>query len=241
MASARRFQHANLNAPVLRAPLRGLVVRDRVILSKTYDGNPKQRDVLADQVTLHCFGSALAEAYVVLLGSRGVRESLHLQHVAGALLRVVAGDPIERPFCLIRQIRFIYIKCDGLNFTLYVVVVDVADAALKSVDSVVSLLHTLICRVRLTIGGLSSVLRGLRSLRLDDTRITDTGVENICTLRGLESLSLGGTNITDVSLQAIARIPSLTYLDLRDAKVTSGAVAALTCQREHLEISQWVP
>src|SRR6266850_3409845 len=85
MASARRFQHANLNAPVLRAPLRGLVVRDRVILSKTYDGNPKQRDVLAYQVTLHCFGSALAKPDVVLLGSRGVRESLHFQHVAGAL------------------------------------------------------------------------------------------------------------------------------------------------------------
>jgi hypothetical protein len=75
----------------------------------------------------------------------------------------------------------------------------------------------------------------LRSLILDGTRITDTGIQQLRPLQQLEYLSLGGTAISDKSLDIVGRFPELRFLNLSETRISNRALEHLTHLRR-LEI-----
>jgi hypothetical protein len=56
-------------------------------------------------------------------------------------------------------------------------------------------------------------IKTLRRLRLDQTKVTDKGIEALKTL-SLEELTLDSTDVTDKGAELIANIPTLTSIDL---------------------------
>jgi|GEM_PF-1582477 len=72
----------------------------------------------------------------------------------------------------------------------------------------------------------------IRTLRLDRTAITDSGLARLEDLPQLESLSLQLTPVSDAGLATLARLPHLQMLYLAGSNVTSAGVASLAdCQR----------
>jgi len=67
----------------------------------------------------------------------------------------------------------------------------------------------------------------LRTLSLQDTRVTDTGLTRIGTLGELRSLELDGTLITDDGISALAGLASIERLGLRDTKITEKGLTRL--------------
>lgn len=70
-------------------------------------------------------------------------------------------------------------------------------------------------------------LKGLRSLDLMDTEITDAGLVHLKDLRGLQTLNLGGTKVTDAGLVHLKGLTGLQSLTLYDTKVTDQGLAHL--------------
>jgi hypothetical protein len=54
-------------------------------------------------------------------------------------------------------------------------------------------------------------MKGLRVLRLADTRLTDAAISHLEGLTQLESLSVYGTQITPAVLPAIEKLPKLAH------------------------------
>jgi Leucine-rich repeat (LRR) protein len=66
-------------------------------------------------------------------------------------------------------------------------------------------------------------LKGLTSptlLSIDDTQVSDTGIEHLKGLPTLETLALHNTQITDVGLEHIKELANLGYLTLGGVPVT---------------------
>lgn len=70
-------------------------------------------------------------------------------------------------------------------------------------------------------------LRGVRSLNLANTQITDQAMVHIASLQHLENLSLQGTRITDASAHHLGRPSKLTSLNIADTKMTGSALKSL--------------
>lgn len=72
----------------------------------------------------------------------------------------------------------------------------------------------------------------IRTLRLDQTAITDAGLARLEALPQLESLSLQFTPVSDAGLVTLARLPHLQMLYLAGSNVTPAGVATLAdCQQ----------
>ena len=63
--------------------------------------------------------------------------------------------------------------------------------------------------------------------RLDDTRVTDSGLKELASLKGLTTLNLGITRVTDAGLKELAPLKGLTTLYLYSTKVTDAGVKEL--------------
>lgn len=70
-------------------------------------------------------------------------------------------------------------------------------------------------------------LTSLTTLRLDDGKISDVGLEHLAGLTSLEELGLCGTQITDAGLEYLFGLRGLTLLDLTDTRVTAEGVRKL--------------
>lgn len=80
----------------------------------------------------------------------------------------------------------------------------------------------------------------LWSLGLDDTSITDAGIESIGRLKHLRSLSLTGARISDRALEVLARLPAIESLSLDDTDITDAGLEKLSQLKSlrQLSISQ---
>lgn len=77
-----------------------------------------------------------------------------------------------------------------------------------------------------------------RTTWLDDTQVTDAGLEHLKGLTGLVQLSLINTEITDRGLEHLKGLSELQTLDLRRTQVTYKGVEKLqralpNCKIEH--------
>ena len=92
---------------------------------------------------------------------------------------------------------------------------------------------------QITDAGLQEVakLQGLETLWLGRTKITDEGLKEVAKLQKLETLSLGGTKITDVGLKEVAKLQNLMGLQLMVTKVTKAGVAELKKALPNCEIT----
>ena len=61
----------------------------------------------------------------------------------------------------------------------------------------------------------------LKSLNLDNTKVTDEGVKSVSGMEDLTWLHLGKTAITDASVDPLLRLKNLRYLSVRQSKMTS--------------------
>jgi serine/threonine protein kinase len=77
------------------------------------------------------------------------------------------------------------------------------------------------------------LLPQISSLSLDETRITDRGVEYISQLESLRRLSLQDAPITDSSVPHFARLPRLSMLMVSRTELSSAGIAELVAQRRY--------
>jgi hypothetical protein len=76
-------------------------------------------------------------------------------------------------------------------------------------------------------------LPALQKLELrDDTKVTDAGVESLKDMTGLQSLDLGGTQLTNAGLPYLKNLKSLQFLDLWQTKITDAGMQNLTDLKE---------
>ena len=69
--------------------------------------------------------------------------------------------------------------------------------------------------------------KGLTSLIISRTAVTDVGLREVGRLEGLRVLALCKTGLTDEGMKNIGRCKALQYLVLQDTKVTDAGVAHL--------------
>ncbi len=79
----------------------------------------------------------------------------------------------------------------------------------------------------------------VRSLVLDGTQITDTGLMPLRAMSYLKTLSLGGTGVSDAGARVLADVRSLRYLDLRQTRLSNASLPSLAAlaQLESLDLS----
>jgi len=70
-------------------------------------------------------------------------------------------------------------------------------------------------------------LKSLTDLNLEDTKVTDAGLQHLRDLKSLTSLNLNYTKVTDAGLQHLRDLKSLTDLNLEDTKVTDAGLQHL--------------
>jgi hypothetical protein len=70
-------------------------------------------------------------------------------------------------------------------------------------------------------------LKGLQSLSLSATPVTDAGMKELTGLKGLQWLFLNGTKVADAGLKELAALKELKELDLIDTPVTDAGAAEL--------------
>jgi len=77
-----------------------------------------------------------------------------------------------------------------------------------------------------------TALKGeLKDLGLRECSLGDGAVDAILQHRGLRTLNLGGTQLTDEGLMRLGKLPNLSTLDVRDADVTEEGIGQFS--REH--------
>ena len=67
----------------------------------------------------------------------------------------------------------------------------------------------------------------LKQLEIDDTQVSDAGLEPLSRFRELEDLRLSGTRVTDAGLKHLAGMPNLKVLTLRQTNVTDAGLKHL--------------
>ncbi len=82
----------------------------------------------------------------------------------------------------------------------------------------------------------TTALRGLQTLDVAFTDITDAAVSRIATLSQLQALDLTGTEITDASLEHLRTCPMLRYLTLQDTLVSEPAIQRLKLENPSINV-----
>lgn len=85
---------------------------------------------------------------------------------------------------------------------------------------------------------LAGFLKPLRTLKLDETKITAGALEHLAGLFSLETLSLAGTAVTDADLARLEPLGNLVRLDLRGTGVTDAGLehVAVLARLEDLDL-----
>ena len=84
-----------------------------------------------------------------------------------------------------------------------------------------------------------AALQGLKSLDLDETKVTGSGLKELAALQKLEVLSLEGCKgVKDADVKELAALKGLKKLNLGPSSVTSVGVAVIQraladCQIQH--------
>lgn len=114
----------------------------------------------------------------------------------------------------------------------------VGDSDLIPLGAFVHLEKLTLNNTQITDAGLEHLksLVNLKKLYLVDTSITDAGIESIKSLPALEILSLVGTKITDEGLKHLESLDALRSVFLAGTGVTDEGVQALREARPMLEI-----
>ena len=77
----------------------------------------------------------------------------------------------------------------------------------------------------------------LARLKLNETAVTDAGLDTISKLAELEYLNLVGTAVTDEGLKKLEGLPKLRKLYLWQSKVTKAGADALKAKLPECEIN----
>lgn len=77
------------------------------------------------------------------------------------------------------------------------------------------------------LGDLAALLPYIRSLRLDRSRVTDKGLQNLETFTRLESLTLNFSGVTDAGLESIAKCTKLRHLELQGTQISDEGIGKL--------------
>jgi hypothetical protein len=102
----------------------------------------------------------------------------------------------------------------------------VGDRALTFVERLPRLRELVLGRTAVSDAGLEHLNRGLESLNLFETQITDDGIKWLEPLSGLTYLNLSGTHLTDDGLTALARLPELDWVAVGRTGITQAGVDA---------------
>jgi Leucine-rich repeat (LRR) protein len=75
-------------------------------------------------------------------------------------------------------------------------------------------------------------------LRLNNTPVTDTGIQRLVGLSSLEELYLPGTQVTDRCLETLGRLPKLKYVSLSNTSVTEEGARRFMEQHSSCRLSR---
>ncbi len=116
----------------------------------------------------------------------------------------------------------------------------VGDDVLAHIKGFAGLQKLTLNNTKVTDAGMDVVkeIAGLQKLYLVDTGITDAGVEKLKGLEKLEILSLVGTAITDASVEHIKAMPGLKVVFLAGTKVTDEAIKKLKEEKKDLKLDR---
>lgn len=84
-------------------------------------------------------------------------------------------------------------------------------------------------------------LPNLVHLKLEQTPITDIGIQHLEHLKNLELLNLYGTLVSDNSAARIAALPALKKVFLWQTQVTETGISIIHSQRPEIEVVQGIP
>jgi thiol-disulfide isomerase/thioredoxin len=84
-------------------------------------------------------------------------------------------------------------------------------------------------------------IKQITGLHLQNTHITDAGLEQLKGMSNIISMNLEGTEITDRGLDSLKTISSLKYLILKGTRVTEGGILALKRSRPELRVDHTTP
>src|SRR5205823_425629 len=77
----------------------------------------------------------------------------------------------------------------------------------------------------------------LKTLDLQQNRITDSGTSHLVQLRSLEHLTLSGTAITDAGVARLGSLPNLRTLVLDDTSITLASLYLLSAFPQLTEVT----
>jgi len=102
----------------------------------------------------------------------------------------------------------------------------VGDKTVLALERQPRLRRLTLARTEVSDAGLQHLNRGLESLNLWETQVTDDGMKSLRPLRKLKALNLTGTRVSDQGLAHLARLPELESLSLGRTAVTEAGVTA---------------
>lgn len=104
----------------------------------------------------------------------------------------------------------------------------ITDDGLDSVASFPKLTNLSLAKTKITDGGLGELESlPLESLHLDNTPITDLGLQTIGRINTLKELYIPGTNITGLGLTYLKNLPALCLLSVADVQLTGSSLEPL--------------
>ena len=75
-------------------------------------------------------------------------------------------------------------------------------------------------------------------LTLDNTGISDEGVEHLKEVKNLHDLKLNNVQVTDAGLAQLARNKNLESIDIRGTKVTDVGVELFRAERPEVDVTR---
>ena len=101
----------------------------------------------------------------------------------------------------------------------------VGDRTVVALERLPHLREVNLARTGVSNAGLQHLNRGLESLNLFETQVTDDGMKSLEPLKKLKHLDLTGTQISDKGLAHLARLPELESVYLGGTAVTKAGIA----------------
>jgi hypothetical protein len=138
----------------------------------------------------------------------------------------------------------------GINFLAAVVQVTLdsgsrgrfTDADMRHVQALTGLQDLILDNTGVSDLGLEQLtgLSRLRKLWLSGARFTDAGMECLSRLQGLEELYLWGTQLTDAGLQSLAKSKTLRQLEFNSTRITAEGERLFRQSVPNRRIDRWI-